>query len=179
MAKKQLKKINQPKKYLQGGSNMGSVSMMRQNPYYVGQVNQGAAEEDLANMQEQIMQNKQTAAQAKKDARDMQNQQLDQTIRNNTSNLIKATATDQKAGRLGSLFTRGPLSGQAAMNISAGTQIAPMYAAPATTTIASNVGALVPGATEVGANLANTSTNLVSGVKSCLYIRAAEYLSSS
>jgi hypothetical protein len=164
MAKKQLKKINQPKKYLQGGSNMGSVSMMRQNPYYVGQVNQGAAEEDLANMQEQIMQNKQTAAQAKKDARDMQNQQLDQTIRNNTSNLIKATATDQKAGRLGSLFTRGPLSGQAAMNISAGTQIAPMYAAPATTTIASNVGALVPGATEVGANLANTSTNLVSGV---------------
>ena len=164
MAKKQLKKINQPKKYLQGGSNMGSVSMMRQNPYYVGQVNQGAAEEDLANMQEQIMQNKQTAAQAKKDARDMQNQQLDQTIRNNTSNLIKATATDQKAGRLGSLFTRGPLSGQAAMNISAGTQIAPMYAAPATTTIASNVGSLAPGAVEVGANLANTSTNVVSGV---------------
>lgn len=164
MAKKQLKKLNQPKKYLQGGSNMGSVSMMRQNPYFIGQVNQDAAEENLANMQEQVMQNKQTAAQAKKDARDMQNQQLDQTIRNNTSNIIKGVATDQKAGRLGSLFTRGPLSGQAAMNISAGTQIAPMYAAPATTTVASNVGSLAPGAVEVGANLANTSTNVVSGV---------------
>lgn len=164
MAKKQLKKINQPKKYLQGGSNMGSVSMMRQNPYYVGQVNQDAAEEDLANMQEQVMQNKQFAAQSKRSARDVQNQQLDETIRNNTSNLIKAAATDQKAGRLGSLFTRGPLSGQAAMNISAGTQIAPIYAAPATTTVASNVGSLAPGAVEVGANLANTSTNVVSGV---------------
>jgi len=164
MAKKQLKKLNQPKKYLQGGSNLGSVSMMRQNPYFIGQVNQDAAEEDLANMQEQVMQNKQTAAQAKKEAEDMQNQQLDQTIRNNTSNIIKGVATDQKAGRLGSLFTRGPLSGQAAMNISAGTQIAPMYAAPATTTVASNVGSLAPGAVEVGANLANTSTNVVSGV---------------
>ena len=164
MAKKQLKKLNQPKKYLQGGSNMGSVSMMRQNPYFIGQVNQDAAEEDLANMQEQIMQNKQTAAQAKKDAKDMQNQQLDQTVRDNTANLIKSAATDQKAGRLGKLFSRGPLSGQAAMNISAGTQVAPMYAAPATTTVASNVGALTPGAVEVGANLANTSTNVVSGV---------------
>jgi hypothetical protein len=164
MAKKQLKKLNQPKKYLQGGSNMGSVSMMRQNPYFIGQVNQDAAEEDLANMQEQIMQNKQTAAQAKKDAKDMQNQQLDQTVRDNTANLIKSAATDQKAGRLGNLFSRGPLSGQAAMNISAGTQVAPMYAAPATTTVASNVGALTPGAVEVGANLANTSTNVVSGV---------------
>lgn len=164
MAKKQLKKVNKPKKYLQGGSNMGSVSMMRQNPYFIGQLNQDAAEEDLANMQDQVMQNKQFATQAKKDARDMQNQELDQTFRSSASNLIDAGAADKKAGRFGKLFSRAPLSGQAAMNIGAGTQIAPMYAAPATTTVASNVGSLAPGAVEVGANLANTSTNVVSGV---------------
>lgn len=164
MAKKQLKKLNQPKKYLQGGSNMGSVSMMRQNPYYIGQVNQDAAEEDLANAQEQLMQAKQTAVQNKRNARDIQNQQLDETFRNSATNLMQSAATDKKEGRLGKLFSRGPLSGQAAMNISAGTQLAPEYVAPATTTVASNVGSLAPGAVEVGANLANTSTNVVSGV---------------
>lgn len=108
MAKKQLKKINQPKKYLQGGSNMGSLSMMRQNPYYLGQVNQDAAEENLANSQEQVMQNKQNAAQAKKDARDMQNQQLDQTVRNSVTNLVQGASTDKKEGNLGKFFTKAP-----------------------------------------------------------------------
>jgi hypothetical protein len=164
MAKKQLKKLNQPKKYLQGGSNMASVAQTRQNPYYIGQVNADAAEEKFQSSQDQLAQARLDAAQAQKEAREAENQQLDATVRAGAADLVKATATDQKAGRLGKLFSRGPLSGQAALNLSAGTQVAPMYAAPATTTVASNVGALTPGAVEVGANLANTSTNVVSGV---------------
>lgn len=164
MAKKQLKKLNQPKKYLQGGSNMASVAQTRQNPYYIGQVNANAAEDQFQSSQDQLTQARLDAVQAQKDARESQNQQLDATVRQNTTNLVKAAATDQKNGRLGNLFSRGPLSGQAALNLSAGAQVAPMYAAPATTTVASNIGSLTPGAVEVGANLANTSTNVVSGV---------------
>jgi hypothetical protein len=164
MAKKQLKKLNQPRKYLQGGSNMASVAQARQNPYYIGQVNANAAEDKFQSSQDQLAQARLDAAQAQKDARESQNQQLDATVRQNTTNLVKAAATDQKNGRLGNLFSRGPLSGQAALNLSAGAQVAPMYAAPATTTVASNIGSLAPGAVEVGANLANTSTNVVSGV---------------
>jgi hypothetical protein len=164
MAKKQLKKLNQPKKYLQGGSNMSSVAQMKQNPYYLGQVEAGTAEDQFQKSQNQLAQARLDAAQAQKEATEESNQQLDATVRAGAADLVKATATDRKAGRLGKLFSRGPLSGQAALNLSAGTQVAPMYAAPATTTVASNVGALTPGAVEVGANLANTSTNVVSGV---------------
>lgn len=164
MAKKQLKKVNQPKKYLQGGSNMGSVAQMKQTPYYLGQVEANAEEEKFQSSQDQLAQARLDAAQAQKEAREAENQQLDAAVRNGAADLVKATATDQKAGRLGKLFSRTPLSGQAALNLSAGTQVAPMYAAPATTTVASNIGSLTPGAVEVGANLANTSTNVVSGV---------------
>jgi hypothetical protein len=164
MAKKQLKKLNQPRKYLQGGSNMASVAQTRQNPYYIGQVNANAAEEEFQSSQDQLAQARLDAVQAQKNATESQNQQLDAAVRNGAADLVKATATDQKAGRLGKLFSRTPLSGQAALNLSAGAQVAPMYAAPATTTVASNIGSLTPGAVEVGANLANTSTNVVSGV---------------
>jgi hypothetical protein len=101
MAKKQLKKINQPKKYLQGGSNMGSVAMMRQNPYYLGQVEQDAAESKLEETRQQAMDVRQTAVQAKKDAEVQQKAALDQSVRAGATNLVKAVATDQKAGNLG------------------------------------------------------------------------------
>jgi hypothetical protein len=101
MAKKQLKKVNQPKKYLQGGSNMGSVAQMKQTPYYLGQVNANAEEEKFQSSQEQLMQVKKDAAQAQKEAREAENQQLDATVRAGASNMVKAVATDQKAGNLG------------------------------------------------------------------------------
>jgi len=108
MAKKQLKKLNQPKKYLQGGSNMASVAQTRQNPYYIGQVNADAAEDQFQSTQDQLVQARLDAAQAQKDARESSNQQLDATVRNNTSNLVKAAATDQKNGNLGKFFTKAP-----------------------------------------------------------------------
>ena len=108
MAKKQLKKLNQPKKYLQGGSNMGSLSMMRQNPYYLGQVNQDAAQEDFATTQEQLMQTKENAVQAKKDAEAQKKAEMDQSIRSGAGKLIEAGAADKKAGNLGKLFTKTP-----------------------------------------------------------------------
>jgi hypothetical protein len=101
MAKKQLKKLNQPKKYLQGGSNMASVAQTRQNPYYIGQVNANAAEEEFQSSQDQLAQARLDAAQAQKDAREAENQQLDATVRAGASNMVKAVATDQKAGNLG------------------------------------------------------------------------------
>jgi len=163
MAKKQLKKLNQPKKYLQGGSNLGSVSQIRQNPYYIGQVGANAAQEQYQSSQQQIAQAQQDALQRNEQEKQVQNQELNSTISKAGTNVAKALKSDYKDGRFGNLFSKN-LQGQAAMNISAGTQVAPMYAAPATTTIASNVGSLTPGAAEVGANLANTSTNVVSGV---------------
>ena len=101
MAKKQLKKINQPKKYLQGGSNMGSVSMMRQAPYYLGQVGQAAAEEDLATTQNQILSRRQQAIAQKQALKDAQDQQLDAAIQNSSTQLIQAAAADKQAGNLG------------------------------------------------------------------------------
>lgn len=159
MAKKQLKKINQPKKYLQGGYNMGSVSMMRQTPYYLGQVEQNAAEAKLEETHQQAVNLRQTAVQAKRDAKAQQEAEIDQAVQQGVGTLGQAAVADKKAGNLGKFFVKNPLSGQAALNLSAGTQIAPAYVAPATTTISSNVGSLAPGATEVGANLASgTST---------------------
>lgn len=101
MAKKQLKKLNQPKKYLQGGSNMGSVSMMRQSPYYLGQVGQEAAQEDLSISQNQILSKRQQALVNKQALKDAQDQQLDSAIQNSSTQLIQAAAADQKAGNLG------------------------------------------------------------------------------
>jgi hypothetical protein len=167
MAKKQLKKLNQPKKYLQGGSNMASVAQTRQNPYYIGQVNADAAEEKFQSSQDQIAKTQQNAIANKQAAEDASKEQVNATVRDNATSLIQSGIKDQKAGKLGlkKMFYKNPIQGQAALNLSAGTQVAPMYAAPATTTVSSNVGSLIPGATEVvGTNLANTSTNVVSGV---------------
>jgi len=101
MAKKQLKKINQPKKYLQGGSNMGSVAMMKQTPYYLGQVGQEAAQEDLITSQNQILSKRQQALAKKQALKDAQDQQLDAAVQNSSTQLIQAAAADQKAGNLG------------------------------------------------------------------------------
>jgi hypothetical protein len=101
MAKKQLKKLNQPKKYLQGGSNMSSVAQMKQNPYYLGQVEAGTAEDQFQKSQNQLAQARLDAAQAQKEATEESNQQLDATVRSGAANMVKAVATDQKAGNLG------------------------------------------------------------------------------
>lgn len=108
MAKKQLKKLNQPKKYLQGGSNMNSVSMMRQNPYYLGQVEQKTAEEKVAETQQQAMATRQAATQAKAESEAQQQAALDQSIQQGVGTLGKAGMADKKAGNLGKMFTKTP-----------------------------------------------------------------------
>jgi len=135
MAKKQLKKINQPKKYLQGGSNMGSVAMMRQNPYYLGQVEQDAAESKLEETRQQAMDVRQTAVQAKKDAEAQQKAALDQSVRAGATNLVQAAATDQKAGNLGKFMLKNP-------NLTTATSWAPIAASTAPT--AASIGQVAP-----------------------------------
>ena len=104
MAKKQLKKLNQPKKYLQGGSNMGSVSMMRQNPYYLGQVEKNKAEEKLDDTRQQAMDIRQTAVQAKADAKAQQKAEMDQAVQQSVGTIGQAAIADKKAGNLGKFF---------------------------------------------------------------------------
>lgn len=172
MAKKQLKKINQPKKYLQGGSNMNSVSMMRQTPYYLGQVGQAAAEEDLITTQNQIVSKRQQALAQKQALKDAQDQQLDAAIQNSSTQLIQAANADKKAGNLGRFMLPGvPSSGIVAptlqssiaantvrTGVSAGTGIG---GAPIVTNLAKTPGALNIGATGIGGApiVTNTATN--------------------
>jgi hypothetical protein len=108
MAKKQLKKINQPKKYLQGGSNMNSVSMMRQNPYYLGQVEQREAESRLDATRQQAMGIQQTAVQAKKDSEAQAKASMDQSLQQSVGTLGQAAVADKKAGNLGKFFIKNP-----------------------------------------------------------------------
>ena len=173
MAKKQLKKLNQPKKYLQGGSNMRSVSMMRQNPYYLGQVGQEAAEENLITSQNQIFSKRQQALAQKQALKDAQDQQLDAAIQNSSTQLIQAAAADKKAGNLGRFMLPGvssssgivapTLQSSIAANtvrtgVSAGTGIG---GAPIVTNLAKTPGALNIGATGIGGApiVTNTATN--------------------
>ena len=104
MAKKQLKKLNQPKKYLQGGSNMSSVSMMRQNPYYLGQVEQKTAEEKVAETQQQAMDVRQNAIQAKAESEAQQKEAVNQSLQQGVGTLGQAAVADKKAGILGKLW---------------------------------------------------------------------------
>jgi hypothetical protein len=116
MAKKQLKKINQPKKYLQGGSNMASVAQTRQNPYYIGQVNADAAEDQFKSSQDQLAQTRVAAVQAQKESEAQQKAALDQSLQQGVGTLGKAAMADKKAGRLGKFFTKEPMTGVAGMN---------------------------------------------------------------
>ena len=173
MAKKQLKKINQPKRYLQGGSNMSSVSMMRQNPYYLGQVGQEAAQEDLITSQNQIFSKRQQALAKKQALKDAQDQQLDSTVQNSSTQLIQAAAADKKAGNLGKFMLPGVASSSGIVaptlqssiaantvrtGVSAGTGIG---GAPIVTNLAKTPGALNIGATGIGGApiVTNTATN--------------------
>jgi hypothetical protein len=104
MAKKQLKKLNQPKKYLQGGSNLGSVSQIRQNPYYIGQVGANAAEEQYQSSQQQIAQAQQDALQRNEQEKQVQNQELNSSISKAGTNVAKALKTDYKDGRFGKFW---------------------------------------------------------------------------
>lgn len=115
MAKK-LKKLNQPKKYLQGGSNLGSVSQSRQNPYYIGQVGAQSAEEQFANSQADLAATYQNALQLKKDTKAANKEALDQSIQNGAKTLAEAAAADKKAGILGKLFTKNPVTPVAGVN---------------------------------------------------------------
>lgn len=135
MAKKQLKKLNQPKKYLQGGSNMGSVAMMRQNPYYLGQVEQREAESRLDDTRQQAMTMQQNAVQAKKESEAQEKAALDQSISSSTANLGQAILADKKAGNLGKLMLKNP-------NLTTATSWAPIAASTAPT--AASIGQVAP-----------------------------------
>lgn len=128
MAKKQLKKLNQPKKYLQGGSNMGSVSMMRQNPYYLGQVEKDKADEQLEDTRQQAMTMQQNAVQAKADAEAQKKAEMDQTLQQSLGTAAQAAVADKKAGNLGKFFIKNP-------NLATATTWAPIAASTAPTAV--------------------------------------------
>lgn len=125
MAKKQLKKLNQPKKYLQGGSNMGSVSMMRQNPYYLGQVDKDKADQQLDDTRQQAMALQQNAVQAKAESEAQEKAQMNQSLQQGVGTLGQAAVADKKAGNLGKLFTKPTPTGAGA---TAMTEVAPSVA---------------------------------------------------
>jgi GH24 family phage-related lysozyme (muramidase) len=179
MAKKQLKKLNQPKKYLQGGSNMGSVAMMRQNPYYLGQVEKNAADQKLDATRQQAMNMQQTAVQAKKDSEVQQQAELNQSISNGTANLGQAILADKKAGVLGKFMlpaattSSGIVAPTLQSSIAANSANAVANTGVSTVTgiggapITSSIGTSAPGAINIGTTgiggapiVSNTATNV-------------------
>lgn len=90
MAKK-LKKINQPKKYLQGGSNLGSVSQSRQNPMYLEQGYKNAYTDSL----DLLKATQQNAVQAKQEEKTA----AANTLSTNSKNAL-ATLKDPIKGAL-------------------------------------------------------------------------------
>jgi GH24 family phage-related lysozyme (muramidase) len=107
MAKKQLKKLNQPKKYLQGGSNMGSVSQMKQTPYYLGQVQANAAKDELEASSNALYKTRMQELENKRVAEEQVKQQNDQFAKTSAQSLLDAGKTDQRTGDLGRFFRRG------------------------------------------------------------------------
>ncbi len=107
MAKKQLKKVNQPKKYLQGGSNMGSVAQMKQTPYYLGQVEAGAAEDRLDASTNALARTRMQELENKRIAEEQVKQQNEQFAKNTAQSLLDAGIKDSRTGDLGRFFRRG------------------------------------------------------------------------
>jgi hypothetical protein len=143
---------------------MGSVSMMRQNPYYLGQVNKDVAENQFQNSQDQLAQTRVAAVQAQKESEAQQQAALDQSIQQGVGTLGKAGMADKKAGRLGKFFTKEPITGVAGMNAmtevganavnTTSAAFAPIAAAPTAATIG-QAGQLVnPIMTSAGGNAA-------------------------
>jgi len=188
MAKKQLKKLNQPKKYLQGGSNMASVAQTRQNPYYIGQVNANAAEDQFQSTQDQLAQARLDAVQAQKDSEAQQKAALDQSIQQSVGTLGKAAMADKMAGNLGKLWvpaTTASSSGIVSPTLQSsilaasntGSSVASAASGAANTGIStitgiggapitSSIGASAPGVINIGATgiggapiVTNTATN--------------------
>jgi hypothetical protein len=179
MAKKQLKKLNQPKKYLQGGSNLGSVSQIRQNPYYIGQVGANAAQDQYQSSQQQIAQAQQDALQRNEQEKQVQQQQLDSSISKAGTNVAKALMTDYKDGRFGKFWgtpattSSGIVAPTLQSSIAANSANAVANTGVSTVTgiggapIASSIGASTPGAINIGTTgiggapiVSNTATNV-------------------
>jgi hypothetical protein len=107
MAKKQLKKVNQPKKYLQGGSNMGSVAQMKQTPYYLGQVEANQAQDQLEASTNALARTRMQELENKRVAEEQVKEQNDQFAKNSAQSLLDAGIEDRKTGDLGRFFRRG------------------------------------------------------------------------
>ena len=160
MAKKQLKKINQPKKYLQGGSNMASVAQTRQNPYYIGQVNADAAEDQFKSSQDQLAQTRVAAVQAQKESEAQQKAALDQSISSGTANLGQAILADKKAGNFGKFMLKNPNTPVAGVN--AMTEVPASAVNPAySTSWAPMSGTSAPTAATFGQQVPTTTVNPV------------------
>jgi hypothetical protein len=107
MAKKQLKKVNQPKKYLQGGSNMGSVAQMKQTPYYLGQVEANQAQDQLEASTNALARTRMQELENKRVAEEQVKEQNDQFAKNSAQSLLDAGIEDRRTGDLGRFFRRG------------------------------------------------------------------------
>jgi len=112
--RKPLKKIQ--KKYALAGFNSGSVAMSRQNPYYIGQVEEENAQQEFANAAEQADYLAKQAKEKKKREEEMLKQQKKDAVQNSLQTLGSAAAKDAKAGNFGKFLLKNPNTPIAGVN---------------------------------------------------------------
>ena len=112
--KRPLKKIQ--KKYALAGFNSGSVAMSRQNPYYLGQVEEDQAKENFANATEEATYAAKQAKEKKKLEEEMLKQQKKDATQSSLKTLGSAASKDMKAGNLGKFMLRNPNTPVAGVN---------------------------------------------------------------
>lgn len=105
-SKRPLKKVQ--KKYALAGFNSGSVAMSRQNPYYIGQVEEENAKQQFANASEEAAYAAQQAKAKKKQEEEMLKQQKKDAAQSSLQKLGNAAVKDQKAGNLGKIMLKDP-----------------------------------------------------------------------
>lgn len=97
--KRPLKKIQ--KKYALAGFNSGSVAMSRQNPYYLGQLEEENAKQQFASASEDATYAAKQAKEKKKLEEEMLKQQKKDAMQSSFASIAKGAAADKKAGNLG------------------------------------------------------------------------------
>lgn len=112
--RKPLKKIQ--KKYALAGFNSGSVAMSRQNPYYLGQVEEENAKQQFANAAEEAAYLSKQAKEKKKQEEEMLKQQKKDAAQNSLQTLGSAAAKDAKAGNFGKFLLKNPTTPVAGVN---------------------------------------------------------------
>ena len=113
-SKQPLKKLH--KKYALAGFNSGSVAMSRQNPYYLGQVEEEQAKADFANATEEAAYAAKMAKQKKKQEEEMLKQQKKDAMQSSFTSIAKGAAADQKAGNFGKFLLKNPTTPVAGVN---------------------------------------------------------------